>query len=496
MKKRILNVLLCMTLLLTMGVSAFACDAPDCTWTEPSFNCCQYGNNGWSIDWSKWNWDKAGEDYTSRTVGVHVLDNSNFEFWTGCGWESGNYALGENITLEKTVHVTGIVNLNLNGFSIKSEDPDVTIIVDKDAILNVFDLSCNQNGKINMGPASLINNGTINLFSGVICGKNGIVNNGAANIFGGKVIGEDYGVYNNGKLVISGMPIISGKIADIYLGKNGTVEVGPLGIWGGCSYSIATEEKPADDGYIVIGEPACYDYSCFFRCAEEGYKVVCKLIDGHYVLVLVCDKADDPIDDPDDPERKLPFKDVFKTDYFYNDVCFMYFNNLMIGTSADTFEPYAPLTRGMVCTILYRMAGSPEVEITERFDDVEEGMWYDAPIAWAAKDAVVLGYGDGNYGPNDPVTREQLCSILWRYAKAKGIDVSCDNVLDKYADSDKITDYRPEFAVAQVNWAAANGLIFEDQNNNLNPTIAQTSRAEAAMLFSRFFQMIMITTIA
>ena len=111
----------------------------------------------------------------------------------------------------------------------------------------------------------------------------------------------------------------------------------------------------------------------------------------------------------------LPFADVSGSDWFYNDVRYVYEKGIMDGTGADRFSPNAPLTRAMIVTILYRMAGSPAMSGASDFKDVDSNKWFAKAVAWAAANGIVNGYGSGLFGPNDPVTREQLAAILWQH---------------------------------------------------------------------------------
>ncbi|MBR5367028.1 MAG: carbohydrate-binding domain-containing protein, partial [Clostridia bacterium] len=131
----------------------------------------------------------------------------------------------------------------------------------------------------------------------------------------------------------------------------------------------------------------------------------------------------------------LPFTDVSPNSPYYDDIQYVYENDIMNGMSETEFGENLPLTRGMIVTILHRVEGRPEVAYTGAFTDVADGMWYTDGVEWAASHGIVLGYGDGRYGPDDNVTREQLAAILFRYAKFKGYDVSVGedtNILSYY----------------------------------------------------------------
>ena len=179
----------------------------------------------------------------------------------------------------------------------------------------------------------------------------------------------------------------------------------------------------------------------------------------------------------------LPFADVSGSDWFYNDVRYVYEKGIMDGTGADRFSPNAPLTRAMIVTILYRMAGSPSVSGSSDFTDVAAGKWFAKAVAWAAANGIVNGYGDSLFGPNDPVTREQLAAILYRYAVYGGMTaVTLEENLGSFADTAQLSAY----AIQAMNWAVGQGLI-KGSGSNLVPK-AQATRAQVAAIIHRYLE--------
>lgn len=179
----------------------------------------------------------------------------------------------------------------------------------------------------------------------------------------------------------------------------------------------------------------------------------------------------------------LPFADVSSSDWFYNDVRYVYEKGIMDGTGADRFSPNAPLTRAMIVTILYRMAGSPSVSGSSDFTDVAAGKWFAKAVAWAAANGIVNGYGSGLFGPNDPVTREQLAAILYRYAVYGGMTaVTLEENLGGFADTAQLSAY----AIQAMNWAVGQGLI-NGSGSNLVPK-AQATRAQVAAIIHRYLE--------
>ena len=178
-----------------------------------------------------------------------------------------------------------------------------------------------------------------------------------------------------------------------------------------------------------------------------------------------------------------PFTDVSEKDWFYNDAMFVYKNGLMLGTSKTLFGPHGTVTRGMMATILWRMEGSLAPKGENSFTDVEAGRWYADAITWTAENGIFAGYSKDKFGPDDPITREQLTAIFYRYADYKGYKLTVTGNLDKFEDADKITDY----AKMVMQWAVGNGLIKGKTENLLDPQGTAT-RAEIAAMLHRFVE--------
>ena len=178
-----------------------------------------------------------------------------------------------------------------------------------------------------------------------------------------------------------------------------------------------------------------------------------------------------------------PFTDVSEKDWFYNDAMFVYKNGLMLGTSKTLFGPHGTVTRGMMATILWRMEGSLAPKGENSFTDVEAGRWYADAITWTAENGIFAGYSKDKFGPDDPITREQLTAIFYRYADYKGYKLTITGNLDKFEDADKITDY----AKTVMQWAVGNGLIKGKSENLLDPQGTAT-RAEISAMLHRFIE--------
>ena len=186
---------------------------------------------------------------------------------------------------------------------------------------------------------------------------------------------------------------------------------------------------------------------------------------------------------PDEPSVKLPFIDVNANDWFYGDVEYVYTKGIMSGTGATIFDPNSQLTRGMIVTILYRMEKEPAVSGASKFTDVDIAQWYGKAVVWAADNGIVTGYSDTAFGPNDPVTREQLAAILYRYAVYRGMTaVTIEDNLGGFADADQISSY----AISAMNWAVGKGLI-NGSGSTLAPK-AQATRAQVAAIIHRYLE--------
>ena len=155
---------------------------------------------------------------------------------------------------------------------------------------------------------------------------------------------------------------------------------------------------------------------------------------------------------------------------------------MMNGTDNTLFSPESPTTRGMIVTILHRLENSP-TSLKSSFADVADSQYCYSAVAWACENGIVNGYGDGRFGPDDNITREQLATVLYRYACWKGLDVSADEAGDilSYQDADNISDY----ALEAVQWAYDTGLLQGRSQNELQPA-ASATRGEIAVILQRF----------
>ena len=178
-----------------------------------------------------------------------------------------------------------------------------------------------------------------------------------------------------------------------------------------------------------------------------------------------------------------PFVDVAEDAWYYDAVQYVNENGLMDGTSPNLFSPNVTTTRGMIVTILYRLEGAPDVTGTNIFTDVDENAWFADAVLWANTNGIVSGYGNGLFGPNNTITREQMAAVLYRYAQYKGYDTAAKADLSGYTDAAQVSDW----AVDAIRWANAEGLISGTSPTTLTPKGGAT-RAQAAAILARFCQ--------
>ena len=181
---------------------------------------------------------------------------------------------------------------------------------------------------------------------------------------------------------------------------------------------------------------------------------------------------------------ELPFRDVRPEDWFYDDVRYVYESGLMNGTAEGLFSPDLFTSRAMIVTVLWRLSGSPVVNYYMPFADVDQAAWYAEAVRWAASCGIVAGYDNGNFGPNDPVTREQLAAILYRCAAYRQEDTSigADTNILSFTDAASVSEY----AVPALQWACGAGIL-QGADGALLPTHPAT-RAQTAAILHRFCQ--------
>ena len=268
--------------------------------------------------------------------------------------------------------------------------------------------------------------------------------------------------------------------------------------WGEAEYPTAVWDgvnipQPHTHSYTaVVTAPTCTEkgYTTYTCACGDSYKKDFVSALGHDFKDGTCTRcgASDPNYKPVDPTPEATFTDVSETAWYKNSVDYAVEHGLMNGTGSNTFEPESTMTRAMLVTVLWRYAGAPKPGANP-FTDVPNGKWYTDAVAWAAENGVVNGVGDGKFEPDGSVTREQMATILYRYAQKVGIDTSKHTELSAFPDASRVSAY----ARAPMQWIVAEGVIGGSRENGqdwLNPQ-GNATRAEVATILMRFIENVM-----
>lgn len=245
-------------------------------------------------------------------------------------------------------------------------------------------------------------------------------------------------------------------------------------------------------GVQNVGITLAERYSTFTRVVayKGGTEIVCP----HSSYESVVDEEKEMIrytciECGDTYEKAIEYKvyeDVLDTQWYYKTIQSMAKLGFMTGTSDTTFEPESSMTRAMVVSVLYRMAGKPKMTYEERFTDVKEGQWYTTSVIWAATNKIVSGYDtDGTFRPMDNITREQVAVIIRNYMKSLGMDTSTVDDLSKFKDSEKVSNW----AKSAIGWAVEAGIMSGTTDGYINPQDNAT-RAECAKMLLKAYEMI------
>ena len=253
--------------------------------------------------------------------------------------------------------------------------------------------------------------------------------------------------------------------------EGGTVTANPTAAKAGATVTLTATP---DEGYALSSLTVTDRFGDAVKVTENA--------DGTYTFTMpngqVTVKA--TFVETEEPAPAEPFPDVDENDWFYDEVVYVYENGLMNGVENNQFAPNTATNRAMLATILYRLAGEPAVSGDLPFTDVAAGTWYTDAVLWAAQNGIVNGLGENTFAPMNTLTREQLVTMLYRYAEAEGYDVSAAADLSGYPDADKVQTYAQE----AMSWAVAEGIV-EGMDGNLNPA-GHATRAQIATILMRF----------
>ena len=256
----------------------------------------------------------------------------------------------------------------------------------------------------------------------------------------------------------------------------GTVTASPTRAAKGATVTLTVR---ADEGYQLDGLTVTDSKGGTVKLTDKG--------SGTYTFTMPASKVTVQASFTQNQSGTLPFTDVKTGDWFYEAVQYVYDKGMMTGVSADRFAPASTTTRGMIVTILYRLENEPAVSGELPFTDVEAGAWYADAVAWAAANDIVNGTSATTFAPNSPITREQMATMLYRFAQYKGMDaVTLQEHLTGYPDGDQVSDY----AIPAMNWAVGQGLIAGMENGTLVPQGSAT-RAQVATILMRFCENVM-----
>ena len=253
---------------------------------------------------------------------------------------------------------------------------------------------------------------------------------------------------------------------------NGTVTANPTAAKAGATVTLTATP---DEGYALGTLTVTDRFGDAVKVTENA--------DGTYTFTMPNGQVtvSATFVETQEPAPAEPFPDVDENDWFYDEVVYVYENGLMNGVENNQFAPNTATNRAMLATILYRLAGEPAVSGDLPFTDVESGTWYTDAVLWAAQNGIVNGLGENTFAPMNTLTREQLVTMLYRYAEAEGYDVSAAADLSGYPDAGKVQPYAQE----AMSWAVAEGIVAGMEDGTLNPA-GNATRAQIATILMRF----------
>lgn len=229
---------------------------------------------------------------------------------------------------------------------------------------------------------------------------------------------------------------------------------------------------------------------------QHGSAVVCFWYDADYLFTGSPSEASAtptppptsaPTPTPTPTPAPFPFKDVAKSAWYYGDVEASWRKGLVSGMAADTFAPGRTATRAQVVTTLWRLAGSPTPKSAAAFPDVERGLWYSDAVAWASENGIVTGYTNGRFLPDNTITRQELITVFFRYAKYAGMNTTQTTSITRFSDNASVASW----AKSAVVWSVASGLqngVATSSGAILDPN-GNVTRAQLAAFLNRFSDM-------
>ncbi len=253
---------------------------------------------------------------------------------------------------------------------------------------------------------------------------------------------------------------------------------------------LSCEKTEAAEGEAVMIRASAlegYRLNGILVTDVQGNRIATKGVGGIYEFTMPASEVKVSADVSEiKPEVKkdFPFTDVAADRWSRASIEFVYNRDLFNGTEATLFSPEMTMTRGMLVTVLYRLDGNPEVLGNSEFTDVAEDAYYARAVKWASDHEIVLGVGDGLFAPNEIITREQLVTIMYRYAKYKGYNTNFTGILQDFSeDNRQISSY----AETPFKWAVSRGIVTGVSPTSLAPQGSAT-REQVAAIVMRFVQ--------
>ncbi len=297
---------------------------------------------------------------------------------------------------------------------------------------------------------------------------------------------KEYGTLDNVLSFDSNYLIALNEEGEAYLGKAVTVTLVPgdesaastidmVSAVTGCEYALpacvfTAPEGKEFTGWLVGGE------------MKKPGDTITVTADTSVTAIWESQKPGDDVCPKDDTCPITPFTDTDRNAWYHDGVHWALEKSVMNGTGEKTFEPMTATTRAMIVTMLWRMEGSPVVNYQMSFKDVPDDEWYTEPIRWAASEGIVNGYDEENFGTNDSVTREQLATILYRSAQAKGKGFHDGWAFPlQFDDADQVSDWADE----AMHWMVMTGVINGVSEKELSPK-SDAVRAQVATMLMRF----------
>lgn len=314
----------------------------------------------------------------------------------------------------------------------------------------------------------------------------GMNKSGTFNIIpGGADAGGNYNViYINGTLTVKDYPYIPiSTMLSSYVTTPNNISGGKVSASKklACTGDIVTMTVSPDPGYVLIGLTVTDSLGNIIAVTEADGKY-CFKMPGYGVNI---DAEFAKIDTPCPGDSTCPmyhYTDLDQNEWYHDGVHYCIENGLMQGVDESQFNPDGTTTRAMIVTILWRLEGSPVLKYRMNFDDVDADRWYTEAIRWAKSKMIIEGYGDGRFGTNDSITREQLATILYRYAQSKGGGFTGawkDNINN--VDLSNVSDW----AYEAMCWMHINAIITGKPGRVLDPK-GNATRAEAAVMLQRY----------